>query len=41
MGIAKYIDEIRHNFHVYGLLNGEWEEFVKEIDYTAFVVKRK
>jgi len=23
------------------LLDGEWHEFEKEIDYTAFLVKRK
>ena len=41
MGITKYLDEIRQDFHVFGLLNGEWEQFEKEVDYTAFVVKRK
>lgn len=40
MGITKYIDEVRQNFEVYGLLNGEWEFFEKDIDYTAFLVRR-
>ncbi|MEO8820068.1 MAG: hypothetical protein ABI374_04440 [Ginsengibacter sp.] len=40
MGITKYIDEIKQDFDVYGLLNGEWEIFEKNIDYTAFVVRR-
>ena len=40
IGITKYIDEVRQDFEVYGLLNGEWEDFEKDIDYTAFVVKR-
>jgi len=40
MGITKYIDEVKQDFEVYGLLNGEWEFFVKDIDYTAFVVRR-
>ena len=40
MGITKYIDKVRQDFEVYGLLNGEWEDFQKEIDYTAFLVKR-
>ena len=38
--ITKYIDEVKQDFEVYGLLNGEWEYFVKDIDYTAFVVRR-
>jgi len=40
MGITKYLDEVRQDFDVYGLLNGEWEYFEKDIDYTAFVVRR-
>jgi hypothetical protein len=40
-GITKYLDEIKQDFLVYGLRNGEWEDFEKEVDYTAFVVKRK
>ena len=41
MGINKYYDEVRKDFNVFGLKDGEWEEFEKEIEYTAFVVKRK
>ena len=41
MGITKYFDEVKQDFYVFGLLNGEWEEFEKEVDYTAFVVRRK
>ena len=40
MGITKYLDEVKQDFDVYGLLNGEWEYFEKDIDYTAFVVRR-
>ncbi|HET7115035.1 MAG TPA: hypothetical protein VFI29_01005 [Hanamia sp.] len=40
MGITKYIDEVKQDFDVYGLLNGEWENFEKDNDYTAFVVRR-
>ncbi len=28
MGISKYLDEIKQDFHVFGLLDGEWEEFL-------------
>ena len=41
MGINKYYNEVRKDFNVFGLKDGEWEEFEKEIEYTAFVVKRK
>jgi hypothetical protein len=41
MGITKYFDEVNQDFEIYGLLEGEWEEFKKDIEYTAFVVRRK
>jgi hypothetical protein len=41
MGITKYHKEVEKDFYVFGLLDGEWHEFEKEIDYTAFLVKRK
>ncbi len=41
MGITKYIDEVKNDFYVFGQLEGEWEEFQKDIDYNAFVVRRK
>jgi hypothetical protein len=41
MGIAKFIDEIEQDFHVYGLHENEWEDFDKNIEYDAFLTKRK
>ena len=41
IGITKYFDDVKQDFIVYGLRAGEWEEFAKEIDYTAFLVRRK
>jgi hypothetical protein len=41
MGISKYLDEVKQDFSVFGLRNGEWEDFAKEIDYTAFIARRK
>ncbi len=41
MGVNKYLDEVETDFWVFGMLNGEWEKFEKETDYTAFVVRRK
>ena len=40
-GITKYLDEIQIDFEVYGEFEEEWDEFKKDIDYEAFLVKRK
>ncbi len=40
MGITKYLDEVKQDFEVYGLWNGEWQDFEKDIHYTAFVARR-
>ena len=40
MGITKYLEEVKQDFNVFGLLNGEWENFEKDIDYTAFLARR-
>jgi len=41
MGITKYIDEIKNDFEIYGLKENEWEIFKKEVEYDAFLVRRK
>ncbi len=41
MGITKYLNELKKDFTIYGLRNDEWEIFEKEIEYEAFLVKRK
>jgi hypothetical protein len=41
MGITKYLSDITKDFHVYGLRNYEWENFEKQIEYEAFLAKRK
>ena len=33
--------EIKRDFQVFGLRNDEWEKFEKEVEYEAFLVKRK
>ncbi|MEO6231905.1 MAG: hypothetical protein ABJB11_14995 [Ferruginibacter sp.] len=40
MGITKYLEEVKLDFEIYGLLSGEWEYFEKDLDYTAFLVRR-
>jgi len=41
MGITKYIAEIKKDFLVFGLRDDEWEKFEKQVEYEAFLVKRK
>lgn len=41
MGITKYIDEIKNDFEIYGLKENEWEIFKNEVEYDAFLVRRK
>lgn len=41
MGISKFLDEAKNNFEIFGQLDGQWREFQNEIDYNAFLVKRK
>jgi hypothetical protein len=41
MGITKYLDEIKEDFEIYGELENGWEEFRKDIEYEAFLVKLK
>ncbi len=41
MGITKYFDEIKEDFDVFGELESGWEEFQKDIEYEAFLVKLK
>jgi len=36
-----YLDEIQKDYHIYGLRNEDWETFEKEIEYEAFLAKRK
>ena len=41
MGITKYFEEGRSDFEIYGEIIDGWEEFKRDIDYEAFLVKRK
>ena len=41
IGIAKYFNEIKRDFDIYGLRDNVWEDFEKEIVYEAFLAKRK
>lgn len=41
MGITKYLDEIKEDFDIFGELEHGWEEFRKDVEYEAFLVKLK
>ena len=41
MGITKYINEIVEDFEVYGEFENGWENFRKDVEYGAFIVKLK
>lgn len=41
IGIAKYIDEIKEDFEVYGEDEDEWKEFEVGKNYTSFLTRRK
>ena len=41
MGITNNLIEIQKNFHVYGLRDNKWQKFKKDMEYEAFLVKRK
>lgn len=41
MGITKYIEEVKRDFEIYGEVEEGWEEFKRDVDYEAFLVKRK
>lgn len=41
MAINTYYDEIKQDFSIFGLLDGEPNTFEKNVNYTGFLIKRK
>ena len=41
MGISRNWEEINENFQVLGFVNDDWEDFRNNVNYEAFLVKRK
>ena len=41
IGIAKYFDDIKEDFEIYGQLEDNWELFEKGKEYVAFLAQRK
>jgi hypothetical protein len=40
IGISNNLEEIEKDFAVLGLFNGKWERFVRNKNYSAFLIKR-
>lgn len=41
MGISRFYKEANKDFDIFGLLNNEWIEFKKGIEFDGFLLKRK
>jgi hypothetical protein len=41
IGISNHLEEIEQNFVVLGYKNNVWKRFVKDQNYSAFLIKRK
>ena len=41
MGISRNLTHVQKDYDVYGLKEGEWQEFEKDNEYEAFLVSRK
>lgn len=41
MGITNNLIAIQKDFYVYGLKDSKWQKFKKDLEYEAFLVKRK
>ena len=41
IAINTYYDEIKQNFSVFALLDGDWVVFEKNVNYSGFLIKRK
>lgn len=41
IGITNNLLEIRKDFEVFGLKDDQWHTFRKDVNYTAFLIKRK
>ena len=41
MGLTTNLSAIAENFHVFGLRSESWEPFVCDINYNAFLIRRK
>jgi hypothetical protein len=41
IGISRHLDEIQLEFEIFGLRENQWTHFSRNINYEAFIIKRK
>jgi hypothetical protein len=41
MGISKYMEEVENDFEIFGQEGNAWENFLKDKEYDAFLIRRK
>ncbi len=41
MGIAKYLEDVKADFRIYGQVGKAWKPFEKGVEYNSFLVRRK
>ena len=41
IGISRHLDEIQLEFEIFGLRENQWTPFSRNINYEAFIIKRK
>lgn len=41
MGLSRHFEEMQKEFEIFGLRNEEWNSFVKDEEYDAFLARRK
>jgi hypothetical protein len=41
MGIAKFLEDAKNDYEIYGQVGDDWGSFEIGVDYESFVVKRK
>ena len=41
MGIAKYLEDIKTDFQIFGQVGNTWVEFEKNVEYESFLVKSR
>ncbi|MBA2737356.1 MAG: hypothetical protein H0U50_11295 [Pyrinomonadaceae bacterium] len=41
IGLTNNLEEITEDFKLYGLKEGEWQEFARGVEYEAFLVRRR
>lgn len=41
IGISRYLEEVENDFDIFGEVDGDWENYKRDTDYVAFLIKLK